>query len=377
MKEPLSVLILHNIIAPYRLPVFEALAQEWDLTVYFCQPTTADRRWQVSLGGYTFQRAVLRHKSVRIGNAATIVLNPDLPARLIRQPFDVYIVGENSQHALSSLCVLAAARLRRKPLVCWSEHIEGERKVATSGSVGQFLIEAYRRAIYRRASSFVAYGGRSADFLAQRGVLPERIVTGVQVVPRSQAPLVTASKSELGLAGKKVILSVSYLTARKGLDLLIGAFRSMEHQDAVLVVAGSGDQEKELRQLAHGCPNIVFPGYVDGIEKARYYTVADVFVLPTLHDPWGLAVNEAMMYGLPIVVTDQAGCAVDLVSDNGFVIPAGDVDALREALGRLLDDDALCKRMGNSSRRKIQRYDVAYAEQIFTKAILLALEHRA
>jgi glycosyltransferase involved in cell wall biosynthesis len=374
LEQSLRVLILHNVIAPYRLPVFEALSQEWDLTVYFCQAKTMDRQWQVSLEGYAFRHTVLRHRAVRIRNAATVVLNLGLPARLASQQHDVYIAGENSQNLVSTLSVLAAAKLRKKPFICWSEHIEGEREFATSGSLGHFLIETYRRMVYRSAKSFVAYGTRATAFLVQRGVPPERIVTGVQVVPRGQTPTVEVSKDEMGFGGKKVILSVGYLVARKGLDLLIKAFRGIGRGDAVLVIAGWGDQEAYLRHLAGGASNICFPGYVDGELKARYYAVADVFVMPTFHDPWGLVVNEAMAYGLPIIVTDRAGCAPDLVSDNGYVVPAGDVDALQEAIERLLDDDCLRREMGRRSLETIRQYDVAYAQEIFSKAICLALE---
>ena len=374
--QQVRVLLLHNTIAPYRLPIFEALAQEFDLTVYFCQGVTADRLWQPSLNGYTFRHAVLPHRTIRIGGAASITWNPDLPRRLAEQAYDVYIAGENSPNALSLLSVLLAARFRKRPFICWSEHIEGERDMATSGTLGHLLIETYRRVVYRSADSFLAYGTRATDFLIRRGVTPERVVTGMQVVPESQTPSVKVSKAEMGFEGKKVVLSVSYLIARKGLDILIRAFRSVGREDTVLVIAGAGDQEGYLRRLARGASNIRFPGYVEGALKAKYYSVADIFVLPTLHDPWGLVINEAMAYGLPVVVTDRAGCAPDLVGDNGIVVPAGDVDALRHALERLLDDDTLRRAMGNKSRQKIQRYDAPYARDTFIRAVGLALQRR-
>jgi len=371
-----KVLLITNIPAPYRLPVFDALAQELDLTVYFCQAKAADRQWQPSLRGYAFRYAVLPHRILRIGSAVSIILNPDLPCRLAKKQYEIYIAGENSQNAFSVLAVLLAAKMRRRPFICWSEHIEGERKFATSGVLGDLLIETYRRIVYRGADSFIAYGSLAADFLARRGVPPEKIVTGVQVVPREQCPSIKVSKAEMGFEGKKVILSVSYLIARKGLDVLIRAFRKMEREDTILVIAGVGEQEAYLRELAGGARNIRFPGYIEGAVKASYYSTADIFVLPTLHDPWGLVVNEAMAYGLPIVVTNRAGCAPDLVSDNGFVVPAGDVDALKRALERLLDDEEMRREMGTRSQQKIRNYDVPYAQKIFTTAIHLALDNR-
>jgi glycosyltransferase involved in cell wall biosynthesis len=84
-----------------------------------------------------------------------------------------------------------------------------------------------------------------------------------------------------------------------------------------------------------------------------------VFVLPSAHEPWGLVVNEAMNAAKPVVVSDQVGCAPDLVRDgvNGFVFPAGDIGALAERLRRLTEDPELARRMGEESLRIIDKWN--------------------
>ena len=91
---------------------------------------------------------------------------------------------------------------------------------------------------------------------------------------------------------------------------------------------------------------------------AEYYIAADIFVLPTLSDPWGLVVNEAMIFGLPIICTDTAGVAYDLVREgiNGFVVKAGNSDVLYAALKRLCDDPELRETMGKESLKIIKGY---------------------
>jgi glycosyltransferase involved in cell wall biosynthesis len=131
-----------------------------------------------------------------------------------------------------------------------------------------------------------------------------------------------------------------------------------------LAMVGSGEMEGELRDLAPrlGLTNITFAGFVNQVALPRVYGASDVFVLPSENEPWGLAVNEAMCAGLPIVASSEIGCAQDLVrcGVNGATFPTGNVERLAGALGPLLEDKALRVRMGEESRRAISRW--SYAE---------------
>jgi glycosyltransferase involved in cell wall biosynthesis len=103
-------------------------------------------------------------------------------------------------------------------------------------------------------------------------------------------------------------------------------------------------------------PNVVFAGFQDQTRLARAYAASDVFVLPSIaHETWGIVVNEAMNFSLPIVATDKVGSARDLVKDgdNGFIVPAGDVGALAGALGQLVGSPELRSRLGARSLRRI------------------------
>jgi glycosyltransferase involved in cell wall biosynthesis len=131
-----------------------------------------------------------------------------------------------------------------------------------------------------------------------------------------------------------------------------------------LVMVGSGEMETELRTLAQhlGLSNIHFAGFVNQAALPRVYAACDVFVLPSENEPWGLAVNEAMCAGLPIVASAEIGCVPDLVHDgrNGRTVSAGNVAELTDALRPLLTDAELRRRMGEASRKIIARW--SYAE---------------
>ena len=195
----------------------------------------------------------------------------------------------------------------------------------------------------------MAYSQLAAKFLENRGVSVGRIFTGVQIMPNECLVRGENPPRPAEFVGKTVILYLGYLWKRKGVDYLIEAVKSIHDRRAVLLIAGSGPEENRLRQLADGSDNIRFLGYADKSKKAWLYEIADIFVLPTLHDAWGLVINEAMFYGLPVITTTAAGGS-DIVSDNGIIVPAGNVNALRDALLLLIRDQTLRLRMGNRSR---------------------------
>ena len=98
---------------------------------------------------------------------------------------------------------------------------------------------------------------------------------------------------------------------------------------------------------------MVFTDFINQSELPAVYAASDVFVLPSEHEPWGLAVNEAMCASLPVVVSREVGCVADLVRDgvNGYTPAAGDIEGLARALQRLLEDEGLRRRQGREQLR--------------------------
>jgi len=357
-----QVLLLTNVPTPYRLPVFEALAKYVDLTVCFCQECDPTRLWRVELCSEWVQYETPPARALPLPGGVAIIWNPGLWERLGRVPFDVYIAGENFATFPAVSSILRAARRWKRPFILWSEAID------TPFASGNFVSNAYRRWLYRRTDAFIAYGQRAKAYLLRRGAPSDRITVGFQVVPPEQLPAPASDKIALGLAGKTIVLYVGYFEARKGLLYLVQAFKAVAGENDVLALVGRGPEEARLRALSHGDPRIIFPGYCEGSAKTSWYAAADLFVLPTLHDPWGLVVNEAMAFGLPIITTDAAGCT-DLVQDNGLVVPAGDTDALATAMRQLLSDESLRHKMGRRSQHIISAYTVEAARDAFLEVI--------
>ncbi len=171
-------------------------------------------------------------------------------------------------------------------------------------------------------------------------------------------------RSELGLEpGHPVILFASKLQRRKHCDHLIDAYSSLLRDDdssgykPYLVIVGNGEERANLEARCHdlGLANVRFTGFQNQSALPRYFQLADVFVLPSRHEPWGLIVNEAMAAGCPVIVSSDVGSGSDLVTDGveGCIYPVGDIAALTTALSRVLSSPETATTMGEAARRRI------------------------
>jgi len=152
------------------------------------------------------------------------------------------------------------------------------------------------------------------------------------------------SRETMGLRDSQIVLLLSgKLIARKFPDGLLGAvkaLRSRRTEDFVVVFLGDGEMADDLKRLAPAAPGIEvrFLGFQNQTRLSRYYHAADLLVLPSLEETWGLVVNEALVHGLPAVVSDRVGCGPDLIQPGltGEVFETGSVASLAAAIERAL-----------------------------------------
>ena len=267
-------------------------------------------------------------------------------ARLLRRfrP-DVVVVGGWNQPAFWQALVAARARVRRRS-------VGGEQRVAMRAA--RRMSCAVSRCHARADSSFPAV--RRARTCEELGASAERIFVAPNAVDfgvfaeRVEAERAdrAALRERLGLEGC-VFLYVGRLEREKGLDVLVEA---MDGVPGRLVLVGSGPLELELRSRAR------VVGQLGRDELVPWYAAADVLVLPSRSEPWGMTLNEGAAAGLPLVATDAVGAAHDLIEPgvNGFRVPAENVAALREALRTLASDEELRRRAGLRSRELAERF---------------------
>ena len=174
----------------------------------------------------------------------------------------------------------------------------------------------------------------------------------------------------LGWDRSLVILFVGRLAKEKGLDTLLDALRYMKARGIRVrtVLVGEGPMEEYLRKVTETeCLDVDFAGFLEGTELTKRYIAADIFVLPSHSEPWGLVVNEAMEAGLPIVVSDRVGAKDALVhhGENGFIFDSGGSSKLASAIIELVDNGNLRNRMAKNSLKIIRNCSIdAWVEAV-------------
>jgi glycosyltransferase involved in cell wall biosynthesis len=178
--------------------------------------------------------------------------------------------------------------------------------------------------------------------------------------------------------GSPIILFVGKLQPKKQPGMLLDAFRRVRGlYPCKLMIVGTGELEEELRRAVanQSIPDVIFAGFLNRSEISRAYVAADLFVIPSsLNETWGMVVNEAMNFALPVIVSDKVGCAPDLVheGDNGYVFHHGAVDELTSLLARLVNDPDLRRRLGDQSRDRISQWSPQMAANGLVEAAIAA-----
>jgi|GEM_PF-170618 len=370
-----DVAIIHNIAAPYKNRLFTALTKELNasFTVLFLAATEARRSWDTSKDRMQFPHEMLSEKTLEAQNKYALSLK--LLRRLhALKPRIVVIWGYDH---LAFWVAFAWAKLSGSGVVLAVESHKDDKPRT-------FWKEMLKRFLVSRIDAALVAGSRHRAYVEELGLAPQKIfvmkgVGGVdsdlfkEVVTRHRSER-EALRAAFGLPHRNVLF-VGRLAPEKNLFFLLRAFHQFQRAggDWGLILVGDGPEEKKLKAFveAHGIRRVVFPGFLEGAELAKYYAVADVFVLPSSSEPWGLVVEEAMSAGLPVCVSTRCGCVPDLVRDgvNGFSFDPGNEEALialmRNFATNMYDRDA----MSRASLTIMEEYGTEASARIVGKAI--------
>lgn len=195
-----------------------------------------------------------------------------------------------------------------------------------------------------------------------------------------------ALQRELNLTqGRQVILFASKLQTRKRCADLLKAYgclcasrRDSHFAPPYLLIVGDGEERENLERASTGMEGVRFCGFRNQSELPRFFDLADVFVLPSQHEPWGLIVNEVMNAGRAVILSDDVGCQPDLITDGveGCVFPVGNVDCLTAALHRVLDEPGRAATMGDHGRHRIASWSFEQDVQALHAALAYVTQAR-
>ncbi len=347
----LAILTSHPI--QYYAPLFRGIAQQCDLKVFFAHSATSTQQaaagygtefeWDIDLlGGYAHEflnNISPEPSALRFDGCDT----PQIGEKLDAGGFRALLV--TGWHLKSYLQGIWAAKRRGIPvLVRGDSHLgtpRGRAKRLAKELAYPVLLRQFDAALYvgHHNRAYYEHYHYPADrlFHAPHCVDSERFASAAE--PEARAAL----RADLGIGPEdKVVLFVGRLLAlKRPLDVVDAVAHLLAQGRRVrMVVAGSGPLEQDLyaRAEAKGV-DLHALGFRNQTQMPAVYCAADVLVLPSAHETWGLVCNEALACGTPIVVSDAVGCAPDLASDGiaGRVFPVGDVGALADAIAAFFD----------------------------------------
>lgn len=309
MKKHYYQIHLQNCPAFYRNKLFSLINTEKPILVVYINGVTLDRNQDFAKGDFDYDYEFL--------NPGTWSKIKQLNKILHTCTYDQLVLdGWDSKE---TWWALLKSPKHKNAMVIESSYFESK----TTG------IRGFIKKLFLKKVSTSYCSGKSQKQLGQAlGFKGKTIITkgvgifnyGIQpsYVPRNEV---------------KKFLYVGRFVPVKNLDTLIAAFNEMPQLH--LQLAGFGEQETYLK--SHAKENIEFLGAIDNQDLAKYYRDADVFILPSLVEPWGLVVEEALNNGTPVLVSDRVGCHPEIVtSDNGIVFPPNK-EGIKTAIKQISD----------------------------------------
>ena len=374
IKYRLAIVTSHPI--QYQTPLFKRLAQNKgvDPTVYFCWNFGVEKagydkefgqnfKWDIPLlEGY--RSVFLRNISPRPSTKFLGQINFGILKELTRERHDgVLIFGWNS---LTNWLAVGKALFVGMPIFLRGENPLYQEFLKSSIKVR--IKKAILGWLFRRINFFFCIGEENKKFYEYYGVPAPKLLFVPYAVDNEryirERKHIDREAARRGLSfdsTKSVLLFVGkFIDKKNPLDLL-RAYDKIVAKNKALIFVGDGPLREALESYVkeHHLRDVHFIGFKNQTELAKYYAAADIFVLPSgLGETWGLVVNEAMCFGLPVIVSDVVGCNKDLVKPghNGYVFPLGNVDALAAHLQDLILHEEKRRAFGQNSFEIIQAY---------------------
>jgi glycosyltransferase involved in cell wall biosynthesis len=385
MKK-LGVITSHPI--QYHAPWFRHLAQERqiDLKVFYLWDFGVTERvdngfkhkvqWDVPLlQGY--EHEFVENVSSRPGTTHFRGLrNPSLTTRVSAwNPDVVLFIGYNYA---SFYRFLIAWDRYRAPLIFRGD----SHRLVPQAGFKALARQTFISTVFRRFQAFLYVGASNREYFLYHHVPQDRLFFAPHAVDNErfagdaqyQRQQAASWREELGIEESQIVILFAgkFEAKKRPLDLL-QAFREVDPPQATLLFAGAGELETELRRASHDHPRVRFAPFQNQSLMPRTYAAADLFVLPSCgpDETWGLAVNEAMCCGCAIIVSNQVGCAADLVHplQNGLQFSAGNIAELSACLREALADRERLRHWGDASRSIVSDYSYDQTTQGLMEAI--------
>lgn len=324
-----KLIYITNLPSFYKINLFNRIVKQRNLLVVFTQDFSDQRNEDFYKGEREFEFISIANKSL----FSKIYFIFDL---LKNKPYQQLIIG-GWDHSILWIAAFISAR-KKNGVVVESSILESE----TNG------VKSYLKKLFLSRISKAYVSGKSQARLCKALGFKGQLITtrGVGIFNIKPQP---AFSPVLSVSN---FIYVGRLSPEKNMQFLIETFNQLPK--LTLNIIGFGPQEMFLKSIAK--QNIVFHGTIPNAELYKKYLQNDVFILPSISEPWGMVVEEALNNGLPVIVSDKVGCAEEIINDsNGIIFKLSEADALQKAILKMMEINYY-----NSLRRNIS--DLNYEE---------------
>lgn len=324
-----KILFYTNIPSPYRVDFFNELGKYCELTVLFesTHSTERDDLWK-QYHFENFQGIIMSGKRT----AVDMAFCPEIIGHLRAKKYDEIVI--TIMASLTSVLAVNWLRLHHIPYI-----YEGDGGFVHSENRLKYLLKhnviSHAKYCFSTSSAFDEY---CKNYGASQEKIYRYPFTSVWKKNLIEKPLSIADKQalrgQLGIQEEHMLISVGQMIRRKGFDILLRAAEVLDKSWGIYLVGGQPSEE--LRDLVEqlSIENVYFVDFMPKEKLWKYYQAADLFVLSTRDDPWGLVVNEAMANALPVITTTRCIAGLEMVEDgvNGFLYEPEDMERLKEIL---------------------------------------------
>ena len=352
----MRVLYMTNYPAPYRVDFFNELGKYCDLTVSYeerpeCQ-THRDSSWFNT--NFEYFTAIYLKPFIQ-KNGHTLISTQIISE--IKKSYNAIIVGVYS--TATSMLAIQYMIMNKIPY-----YIETDGGIAKNGRGISEKIKTY---LISHAKGYFSPSRSSDKYLefygADKKVIYRYPFTSLKEPDLLDKPLEQVEKKrfkdDLNMNYDMVALGVGQFIYRKGWDVLIRIAHQFPQVGFYIVGGTAPDEYEELRQK-ECAENVYFIEFKKKDELKKYYYAADFFILPTREDIWGLVINEALSYALPVITTNACVAGIELIHDgeNGYLVEVDSTQALQEATEHMLTENVRIDRMQVSALNSVRKYTI-------------------
>jgi len=377
-REKLKILCLTNMISPYRIPLFNYfyVRDDFKLEVIVLIEREENREWKFDKEKIKFNYQILKgyHWFIRNKRREIVIhLNKGILRKFLGYKPDIVITS--GYDSLAYWQAFLYCKIFKKKFILWN----GTTLLSVGSTRG--IRGLLKRIIVRGADGYIAYGTKAREYLEYLGAKANEIHVSTNTVDvmylQNKVMRYRNGESfikERELHPKYLLLYVGQLIRRKGIIQVLKALNILGDLEIGLLVVGSGPEETNLKAFCkeNKLQKVFFEGFQQQEMLPKYYALADIFILPSFEEVWGLVVNEALASGLYVLSSKYAGASYDLIKEgwNGEIFDPYKVEEIVDLIKRVKEKiKNIRERQDDISHYAYKEFSIEQSAEEFLKAI--------